>query len=150
MSHTFPISGTVQASSTTQPAPASSITYTIRYNDEQGRSNTVEGVVPAFNRWPEELVDTMPAPPRTRVHGYGVVVGNKTELFVHVPENPKIAPCPSQNARGGGNDERRKRFLPGTNPFGEPGDEGGGGGLPGVPPPSVGGGFGDQSGGANR
>lgn len=150
MSTTFQISGSVVSASHAQPAPASQITYTVRYNDQQGRAVTREGVVPAFNRWPD-VVDTVPAVEGDEIDGYGIVVGQRTYLYIHVPELPKIAPCPGQNARGGGDDDRRKRFLPGTNPLGLPGDDdgGGGSGLPGVPPPTSGGGFGDQ-GTANR
>lgn len=104
MNPTYPISGTVVAASRTAPAPASQITYTVRFNREDGRPITMDNIVPSFNRWPDALVDTVPAAPGTPIHGYAFKTGGpgKVSYFIHVPENPRIAPCAGSNSNATG------------------------------------------------
>ena len=82
-------SGTVVSSSSSIPAPSSSITYTVAVNSDNGPIEFA-GVSPAIRQWPGDLVDTVPAPNGTPCY----LVQAGPLLFMFLTESPDVGPCP--------------------------------------------------------
>ncbi len=108
------------------PRPASTIKYKVEFNvqleDGSRMKRTLENVTPAVDRWPDDLVDTVPAGVNT-THPCAVTEGIFEAFIV---ERPAAEECvPASGSRGGG------RVLLRADQIDKPPGDGGGTGAAG-------------------